>query len=158
MVNWRTIVVSAVMLWFFGLVALLGSVQEVRAKPGTVDDRRSIHGEWAITAYDDGTKGKTQESFKKQFLGSILIINGDGVRVKNGGSETMKIHLSPSRTPKAIDLVIWDITYRGAYELKGDVLKVCFANKSGMPRPTKLATKPTGEWLYLALGKKKNPK
>ncbi len=125
------------------LAAMTADAQEDAVK----EEMKKLQGTW-IRIYMEAD-GKKSEDGKKELGKAItLTINGD----KYDG-ETFK--LDPAKNPKHINMSTVDdkgkaITLPGIYELKGEVLKLCFPfpfegkfDKIGK-HPTEFGSKPGG--------------
>ena len=111
------------------------------------EEMKKLQGKW-VRIYVEADGKKSEDDQKKPGKAIILTVNGD----KYGG-ETFK--LDPAKKPKHINVSTVDdkgkaITLPGIYELKGDVLKLCFPfpfegkfDKIGK-RPTEFGSKPGG--------------
>ncbi len=88
----------------------------------TKDEVKNLQGTWVRIAVD--VDGRKSEDGKDSTKTITLIIKGDQYH-----DESFKI--DPTKSPKQIDVMTNDdkgkpFTLPGIYELKGDVLKVCF--------------------------------
>jgi uncharacterized protein (TIGR03067 family) len=113
------------------------------------DDMSQIQGEWRVVSFDDGRK-KEFDWLRKVAVDTILVVKDDAVTVKDG-QDKLKIKLDSSRSPKSIDIMAGSLTYEGIYKLEEKSFKLCIANRTNVPRPTKFETKEGGEWLYVEL-------
>ena len=128
-------------LGFFA--AVTANAQEDAVK----QEMKKLQGNW-VRIYVEADGKKSEDGKKEPGQAITLTINGD----KYDG-ETFK--LDPAKSPKHINVSTVDdkgkaIALPGIYELKGDVLKLCFPfpfegkfDKIGK-RPTEFGSKPGG--------------
>ena len=113
---------------------------------------KAADGTWTLSSGEMNGKELTE----KQLKGGKLVIKGENYTVTLPEQEPVKgkQKLDPSKDPKTIDIKDSsgphkDKTCLGIYEIKGDELRVTFA-EAGKPRPTKFATTPgSGLWLHV---------
>jgi uncharacterized protein (TIGR03067 family) len=100
------------------------------------DDRTSLEGTWEMVSRVQGDRRSDDPAdlaMRYKFWGPLFGSEEAGRPLDKG---TFK--LDPSRSPKAVDVTTEDgTTFRGVYELKGDVFRWCLARR-GDPRPTAL--------------------
>ena len=133
-----------VVLAFGFLTAATANDQDAAVK----DELKKLEGTW-VRIYVEADGKKSEDGKKEPDKAIRLVIGGDKF-----GKDTFK--LDPSKKPKHIDLAQIDdkgkaMTLPGIYELKGDVLKVCFPFPFGMKfdklgkRPSEFGSKPGGD-------------
>jgi|SRR5579884_877257 len=102
---------------------------------------KKIEGDWqGVSLEQDGNKNDDAENFTVKIK--------DGKYEAKMGDETSgkgKLKLDPSKKPHAIDIMVEEgaasgQTQLGIYEVKDDMLKVCFAQPD-KPRPTEFSAK-----------------
>jgi uncharacterized protein (TIGR03067 family) len=128
-----------------GLVALL-AVAGV-ARPGgeaTKNDLKRMEGTWTVVAHETDGKKLTAEENKK--VDVKLIVKDGTYTIYFDGKKALtgKMKLDADKKPKQIDAVAEEGPYKGKamlgiYELKGDDMRVCFA-QPGKDRPTAFRT------------------
>ena len=132
-------------LGVFAIVVGLVAAPIPKAKPPKDED--AIQGVWQVEKFDsDGAPvpspaeaAQMKVTFKE---GKITMTHG-GMAVIEG---TFK--LDPTAKVKEIDLTQNNRVTLGIYELDGDTLKLCLAEKQGAARPTEM--KPEGKQVVVA--------
>lgn len=110
----------------------------------TADEAKTeLEGTWELVSMErDGKE-------LKLLMDARTIITGDRFVFKVGdvvdSSGTMK--LNPTRKPKAVDIIYNEgrtkgKTYKGIYEINGDMAKVCRPRSPDADRPIEFKTKP----------------
>jgi uncharacterized protein (TIGR03067 family) len=145
------------------LIALLVVFSSARAaepedrREFAKDELEQLRGEWVLTSME--TEGHTPA--KEAIEGRTSEYRGDLLTLKSGGNVRRRsvVTVDPTRTPKAINT--WDLdgpfedqTVPGIYELKGDMLRLCFA-RPGEKRPTEFTTKSGSGFLFVVYRRKK---
>lgn len=115
------------------------------AGAGPASDRGRMQGLWRITGGERDGKPIPADEFK----GRTIEIKGDkwlAHRPDRPEPEVASVKLDEAKTPRQIDLTgpyvgpgpgrKHDVTILGIYELKGNVLRVCFAGPGEEQRPT----------------------
>lgn len=106
------------------------------------EDLKRLKGSWAIQqAAFDGKEIDDSDKGLLQFDGDVLTMSLPG-----GGTRVQRVRLDPSKTPREIDFEEADekregkgeITARGIYELKGEILQLCVGREG---RPTMFSDK-----------------
>ena len=112
-------------------------------------DQRQLQGEWALASATRGGKSVLKEGEKH-----TSTFDAEKMTLSDGRDKKMaKVKLDTSKKPPQIDILPQDgsdkgRTIKGIYELKDDVLKVCFGEPDG-DRPTTFSAK-EGEKFTLA--------
>jgi uncharacterized protein (TIGR03067 family) len=129
----------------FGLVALLALAGV--ARPGgeaTKNDLKRMEGTWTVVAHETDGKKLTEEDAKGVEV-KLVVKDGKYTIYFNGKKGiTGKLKLDASKNPKQIAAVAEEGPYKGKamlgiYELKGDEMRVCFAQPT-KDRPTEFRT------------------
>jgi uncharacterized protein (TIGR03067 family) len=115
------------------------------------DDNRSIQGTWLATRSEQG--GNVDNDAVLNALAMKLVIQDDKYSrtiVNLTGMGTLKI--DPSTKPNSMDMIGVEgadkgMTFLAIYELRGDVLRICFDYNGGKTRPSEFKT--TGTDLQL---------
>jgi uncharacterized protein (TIGR03067 family) len=111
-----------------------------------------MEGTWAVVSHEADVQKQTAEQVKKVDI--KLVVKGGKYSVYFGGMKytTGALKLDATKNPRQIDAVAEDGEFKGKamkgiYELKGDEMRVCFA-QPGKQRPTEFRTeKGTGQML-----------
>jgi uncharacterized protein (TIGR03067 family) len=106
-------------------------------------DAQALQGKWEIVRFENPATGSLADYIKRAAISAVMIVEKDRVGL-DGSDKGMPLRytIDSNKSPKQIDLVGKDGTRgRGIYLLKGDELKVCFANDETTPRPTKFELK-----------------
>jgi uncharacterized protein (TIGR03067 family) len=117
----------------------------VLAAPTPAEDRKDIQGTWTVVSAVRAGVKEPDDTIKK--LGCV--IKDDTMTMLKDGKDvgTWTFKLNPAKSPKAIDATLQlghgrtERPALGIYELKGDELKLCFAQGKG-DRPTAFASNP----------------
>ena len=118
---------------------------------------KALQGTWkVVAATHDGDA-------LDRIVGGTLVIKDNNFTVKTKGGTELKgdLMLVPAKKPKHIDFVhqdgmLKDKTWEGIYELKGDTLKLCYAEAdSEKARPSEFKTLKNSGLLYLELKREK---
>lgn len=135
------------------LVTFTARADEEAAKK----DLKALEGTWKVVAAEhDGDP-------LDRIVGGVMVIKENNFHVKTKGGTELKgdLILSPTKKPKHIDYVhqdgpLKDKKWEGIYELKGDTLKICYAEAdSEKERPTEFKTLKNSKLLYLELSREK---
>jgi len=134
------------------LSALLLLPALLRADDATQGDK-DLDGMWEATATTHDAQDRNAPMVGK----GVWTIAGDTLTTKAGDMDARKatIKVDASKTPKTLDLTPQDgpdkgKTYLCVYTLKGDDLRICFAD-AGKDRPTEIAAKFGSGWTIVAL-------
>jgi uncharacterized protein (TIGR03067 family) len=106
---------------------------------------RHLEGAWKVVSREvDGTKVPDEEIKKL----TLNIAAGGKAALLSDGTAVAKADLTvfPAKKPKEIDLLLGEgenkgKIARGIYELKDDMLRICYA-QPGRDRPTEFSSKP----------------
>ena len=140
------------------LVALAGVVAAGFAHPGewpvvvpvaaadkaVPNDKKKLQGHWNIVKVEIDKKPLSMDPLKD----SMLFVKGERYSFELGKTKLeFTFKLFPDRTPKAIDLTVFEgsekgKTYFGIYKLEGDTFTICRTTEPGKPRPTAFVTEP----------------
>jgi uncharacterized protein (TIGR03067 family) len=104
-------------------------------------DLLELQGTWQLQSVEDGKDAKVNVKKRTLFVGGDLVLVQDGDKLVQAG----QLRLNTTKAPRGIDVIVRkgehaDNTMLGIYELKGDVLKVCF-DPEGESRPKKFEAK-----------------
>ncbi|HYT89054.1 MAG TPA: TIGR03067 domain-containing protein [Gemmataceae bacterium] len=129
-------------------IATVASSQDGDSKK----DLKQMEGTWKATMHEIDGKKTTEEEQKQADV--KLVIKGGKYTVSFGGKVVGKgtVKLDATKKPREVDAIATegpgkDETMKGIYELKGDEMRVCFA-QPGKERPTEFRTKEgTGQML-----------
>jgi uncharacterized protein (TIGR03067 family) len=133
------------LLWVAAVFGLLAVIGPTAAEGKKADDAKAIQGTWTVERFEvSGGGGPPADELKKM----RLTFKDDTLELSFGGDmkKTAKFKLMGDKKPKQIDLTPSEgpeagKTAPGIYELSGDTLKLCFADKEGMARPTEFSAK-----------------
>jgi uncharacterized protein (TIGR03067 family) len=136
------------------VVALLLAAAVARPQDeASKSDLKKMDGTWKVTLHEMGGKKTTEDVNKKADV--QLVIKDGKFTISFGGKEAGAgtIKLDASKKPKTIDVTTTKgpqegKTMQGIYELKGDDMRVCFA-QPGDARPTEFGTKEGSSQLLL---------
>jgi uncharacterized protein (TIGR03067 family) len=115
-------------------------------------DLKAMEGTWTVTLHEADGKKLSEEEAKK--VDSKLIVKGGKYTVYFGDKEIASgtIKLDAAKTPRQIDAIAEEgpgkgMAMPGIYEIKGDTMRVCFA-QPGKDRPKEFRTQEgTGQLL-----------
>ncbi len=137
----------------FAVVALLAVVATARPQDeASKKDLQAMEGTWTVVVHEaDGKKLSAEEAKKAD---SKLIVKAGKYTVYFGDKEIAAgtIKLDAAKTPKQIDAIADEgpgkgMAMPGIYEIKGDAMRVCFA-QPGKDRPREFRTQEgTGQLL-----------
>ena len=99
----------------------------------------------------------------KQIVGGTLTVKDNNFAIKTAGGTELKgdLILDPAKTPKHINFAhqdgpLKDKTWQGIYELKGDALKLCYAEAdSDKERPSEFQTLKKSRLLLIEMKREK---
>ncbi|HEY1188160.1 MAG TPA: TIGR03067 domain-containing protein [Gemmata sp.] len=120
-------------------------------------DLKSLQGKWKVVAAEqDGDP-------LDRVVGGTLVIKENNFHITTAGGTEMKgdLILNPVKNPKHIDLAhqeggLKDKTWQGIYELKGDALKLCYAEAdSEKDRPGEFKTLKKSRLLLIEMKREK---
>jgi uncharacterized protein (TIGR03067 family) len=135
-------------------VAAFGAAQG----PGTEakKDLERMTGTWAVIEAENDGKAVPADVVKK-----MKLVQKQAEWTFYGDDEAVsgKDKLDPSKTPRAVDTLMTagrakGKTVLGIYEIKGDTMKVCWA-EPGRPRPTAFTAQPGSGRHFLLLKRQK---
>jgi uncharacterized protein (TIGR03067 family) len=129
------------------LAVLLATVTSAAEKGA-----ESLEGTWQLASGEADGKALPAKDLKD----GKLVLRGDAYTVTLAGKAAVMgtQKLDRTKDPRTIDITDESgpnkgKTCLGIYELKGDELRVAFA-QPGKPRPTKFTTAPdSGQWLHV---------
>lgn len=118
---------------------------------------KALQGKWVVVAAEQD--GEPLE----RVVGGVMTIKDNNFAIKTKGGTELKgdLILNPAKTPKHIDLAhqdgpLKDKTWQGVYELKGDTLKLCYAEAdSEKERPTEFKTLKKSRLMLFELKREK---
>jgi uncharacterized protein (TIGR03067 family) len=121
------------------------------------DDLKALQGTWDLVYFEqDGKEVKLQGETK-------TVITGDKFVVKRGDTVIAGgiFKLDPSKKPKAVDTTYTEgpdkgKTFKGIYQLDGDMEKFCRAGSPEDARPTEFKTR-SGTSAIVAVYKRAKP-
>jgi uncharacterized protein (TIGR03067 family) len=119
--------------------------------PAGDDEKKLLQGQWQVTTVTEA--GEVQKGDKKKFI----IFDGDKVKFAEGDkadkvSEEGTFTIDSAKKPKEIDFKVKRGPSAGVYEVKGDELKLCIADKK---RPTELSSTAKNEQVLIVLSRVK---
>jgi uncharacterized protein (TIGR03067 family) len=132
-------------------------------------DLESLQGAWSIDTMEWGGKSLPKElmgGYKFVFAGNKLTWDGAiGIQSVMGkvtaidGTFPCDFKIDSSKEPKQIDITLHvkksDRTVLGIYEIKGDMLKVCYFGSNTGKRPADFSTKDDRNIAYIVLTRAK---
>ena len=119
---------------------------------------KELQGKWKVVAAEqDGDP-------LDRIVGGTMVVKDNNFVITTAGGTELKgdLILDPAKKPKHIDLAhqdgpLKDKTWQGIYELKGDTLRLCYAEAdSEKERPTELKTLKKSRLLLVELKREKN--
>ena len=120
-------------------------------------DLKVLAGTWKVVAAEhDGDS-------LDRIIDGVMVIKENNFHIKTKSGTELKgdLILNPTKAPKHIDYVhqdgpLKDKKWEGIYELKGDTLKICYAEAdSEKERPIEFKTLKDSKLLYLELTREK---
>jgi uncharacterized protein (TIGR03067 family) len=137
--------------------------------PKTSKELESLQGTWNIDTMEWGGKSLPKElmnGYKFLFAGNKLTWDAAiGIQSKGGkvtaidGSFLCDFKIDPGKEPKQIDITLHlkngDRTVLGIYEIKGQMLKVCYFPSNTGKRPAEFSTKDGLNISYIVLTRAK---
>ena len=123
------------------------------------NDLAKLQGTWIVVTAEHGGKKLRAEQLEEMSVvikENTMIIHGD--KDSDRKRETATFKLNPATKPKSLDLRSsgksgskWGTkTHLGIYELRGEILKLCWSNKED-ERPSQFATEPKSDQVLLLL-------
>lgn len=118
---------------------------------------KALQGKWVVVAAEqDGDS-------LDRVVGGVMTIKANNFHIKTKGGTELKgdLILNPAKNPKHIDLAhqdgpLKDKTWQGVYELKGDTLKLCYAEAdSEKERPSEFKTLKNSKLMVFELKREK---
>lgn len=118
---------------------------------------KALQGKWVVVAAEqDGDS-------LDRVVGGVMTIKDNNFHIKTKGGTELKgdLILNPAKAPKHIDLAhqdgpLKDKTWQGVYELKGDTLKLCYAEAdSEKERPSEFKTLKNSKLMVFELKREK---
>src|SRR5262245_54585921 len=88
-------------------------------------EMKKLEGSWTVVGLEQGGKKEPEDKIK----GMKCVFSGGDLKVvvEGKGEEAGTYTLDPSKKPAHIEATFKDKTGKGIYQLKGDELKICFA-------------------------------
>lgn len=122
--------------------------------PRPKDDAELIQGTWRVVSlHDEGQEQLEKRKLTLTFEKGKIVGRVDG-QVEG---EAKDYKLDPSKSPKWIDVMDQQETYRGIYELDGDTLRICHSAANSEKRPTKFVSERDSPNKHLAVLKREKP-
>ena len=124
---------------------------------GAKKELKAMQGTWKVVAVEhDGDS-------LDRIAGGVMVIKENNFAIKTVGGTELKgdLVLNPAKTPKHFDYIhqkgpLKDKKWEGIYELKGDTLKICYAEAdSEKERPTEFKTLKKSALLFIELKREK---
>lgn len=118
---------------------------------------KALQGTWKVVAAEhDGDP-------LERIVGGTMVVKGNNFAIKTAGGTELKgdLILDPAKKPKHVNLAhqdgpLKDKTWQGIYELKGDTLKICYAEAdSEKERPAEFKTLKKSGLLLVELKREK---
>ncbi len=139
------------------VLSLMGLMSARADENAVKNELKALQGTWKVTAAEqDGDP-------LDRIVGGTMTIKDNNFTIKTAGGTVMKgdLNLDPTKSPRQIDLahqdgLLKDKNWQGIYELKGDTLKLCYAEAdSEKERPTEFKTLKKSRLLLLELKREK---
>jgi uncharacterized protein (TIGR03067 family) len=120
-------------------------------------DLKALQGTWKVVAAEqDGDP-------LDRIVGGTMTVKDNNFAIKTAGGTELKgdLILDPAKSPRHVNLAhqdgpLKDKTWQGIYELKGDALKICYAEAdSEKERPTEFKTLKGSRLLFVELKREK---
>ncbi|MBN9119471.1 MAG: TIGR03067 domain-containing protein [Planctomycetes bacterium] len=140
-----------------GCALALATFAVARDEEAAKKEQKALQGTWKVVAAEqDGDP-------LDRIVGGTLTIKDNNFTIKTAGGTELKgdLTLDPAKAPKHINLVhqdgpLKDKTWQGIYELKGDTIKLCYAEAdSEKDRPTEFKTLKKSRLLLIELKREK---
>jgi uncharacterized protein (TIGR03067 family) len=119
------------------LAVVLAVLVAAAPTAGAAPEKNDLLGTWRVTSITQGGETVPEEFLKKlgvrmRFTENKLLLQAEGKE-----DETATYKIDAKKTPHEIDITDdKNRTEKGIYELKGDTLRICFADP-GNSRPTR---------------------
>lgn len=138
-------------------VANQDPVQDPVREEEPLRDLLELQGTWQLVTLEEEGKKVGDLGKRELFVGGTVFLFKEEEKVVQAGN----LRLVPARKPSAIDATVKSgrlkgNTMLGVYELKGELLKVCF-DPDGDARPKEFGSK-AGSPRYVAIYKRSRPK
>lgn len=142
---------------------MLGCALALFTAAGRADDEaakkdlKALQGTWKVVAAEqDGDP-------LDRIIGGVMVVSENNFHIKTKAGTELKgdLILNPAKSPKHWDYIhqegpLKDKKWEGIYELKGDTLKICYAEAdSEKERPAEFKTRKDSKLLYLELAREK---
>ena len=120
-----------------------------------------LAGTWPVIGHETDGKPTGEDHWRKVqfvFKGDRLTFRGDDILTKKVAE--IRLTIDPSTSPPVIDLKVVagefkGVTLEGVYEIKDDVLRICFRNEEAKNRPLDFSTKPGANLVLFVLKRQK---
>jgi uncharacterized protein (TIGR03067 family) len=138
-------------------LALVGFAGARADEDAAKKELKALQGAWKVVAAEhDGEP-------LDRIVGGTMTVKDNNFDIKTAGGTELKgdLILDPAKSPKRIDLAhqdgpLKDKTWQGIYELKGDTLKICYAEAdSEKERPSEFKTLKNSRLLLVELKREK---
>lgn len=140
------------------VVLAVAALATARADDDAVKkELKALQGKWVVVAAEqDGDP-------LDRVVGGVMTIKDNNFHIKTKGGTELKgdLILRPTKSPKHVDMAhqdgpLKDKTWQGIYELKGDTLKLCYAEAdSDKERPSEFKTLKNSKLLVFELKREK---
>lgn len=138
-------------------LALAGLVSARADEDAAKKEQKALQGTWKVVAAEQD--GEPLD----RIVGGTMTVKDNNFHIKTAGGSELKgdLILDPAKSPKHVNLAhqdgpLKDKTWQGIYELKGDVLKICYAEAdSEKERPTEFKTLKNSRLLFVELKREK---
>jgi uncharacterized protein (TIGR03067 family) len=142
-----------------GVVALLALAASVHSQDDAAKkDLKGMEGTWDVALVEND--GKKVDDEKKQAAIKLVVKNAKYTIYFQGKKlATGQIKLDATKKPRQIDAIAEDgptkgKAMKGVYELKGDEMRVCFAQPGG-ERPTEFRTREGTQQVLITYKRRK---